>query len=136
MQWVVLVLWIATEATGAIMVNKFIRRGGLTDETIATRYVAALFANFSLGTASIALWIMFLFTGVDELAWAAFAQFLVVILIGTILALPWHRARRSGHPTPLGGGEPAFAYPGLVEAGHAVLAWATAGCAAFVAFSR
>jgi hypothetical protein len=136
MRWAVLALWVATETVGATMLRMFLRRGGLHDENLATSYPATLFANFSLGTASIIPWIMFLITGVGVLAWAAFAQFIAVILIGTILALPWHRAQRAGHPTPRGGGKPAFAYPRLVEAGHGLLAWSTAALAVVVALSQ
>jgi len=135
MQWVVLILWCVTEASGAIMLTTFLRRGGLHDPGVATSYVAALFANFSLGTASIVLWILFLLTDVRALALAGFIQFLIVILIGTLLALPWHRARRHGHPTSRGGGNPAFAYYGIVEASHGILAWLTAVTAGVVAFT-
>lgn len=126
MRWIVLVLWIGTEASGSIMLKGFIKRGGLTDETLDPHYPATLFANFSLGSASVIPIVASLVTGGRALAWAAFAQLGAVVGIGTVLALPWHRARRRGRPTPLAGGEPAFRYNGIVEAGHGTLAWLTA----------
>lgn len=126
MRWVVLAFWVATETTGAVMLRGFIKRGGLTDETLDPHYPATLFANFSLGSASVIPIVGFLTTRVRALAWASFVQLAAVVGIGTVLALPWHRARRRGRPTPLGGGEPAFRYNGFVEAGHGTLAWLTA----------
>ena len=126
MRWIVLALWISTEASGSIMLRGFIKRGGLADETLDPHYPATLFANFSLGSASVIPITAYLITGVRSLAWASFAQLTTVVGIGTVLALPWHRARRRGRPTPLGGGEPAFRYNGVVEASHGTLAWLTA----------
>lgn len=135
MQWAVLALWVATEATGAWMLTTFVQRGGLHDETIATSYLVTLIANFSLGSAAIVLWALFLITGVEVLAWAAFAQFVAVTAIGTVLALPWHRAHRTGRPTPRAGGAPAWGYRRIVEAGHGLLAWMTTLLVAVVAVS-
>lgn len=135
MKWAVLALWVATEVTGARMLTTFVRRGGPHDETIATSYLVTLIANFSLGSAAIALWTLFLITGVGVLAWAAFAQFVAVTMIGTVLALPWHRAHRMGGPTPRAGGAPAWGYRRIVEAGHGLLAWTTMLLALVVAVS-
>ena len=123
MRWVVLGLWITTELSGSVMLRGFIKRGGLTDEEFDPHYPATLFANFSLGSASVIPLVAFLVTRIRSLAWATFAQLATVVGIGTVLALPWHRARRRGRPTPLGGGKPAFHYSGVVEAGHGTLAW-------------
>lgn len=54
-------------------------------------------------------------------------------VIGTVLAVPWHRAHRRGRPRPRAGGSPAWAYPRLVERGHGVLAWVTTAPAFAVA---
>ena len=131
--WIVLALWTATEATGVTMLITFVRRGGMHDETLAPSYPATLFANGSLGTASVALWGLYLATRIRALAWVACGQFVVVNAIGTTLAVPWHRAEHGDKPTPRGGGRPAFGYRRGWEAGHATLAWTTAVTAAVVA---
>jgi hypothetical protein len=131
--WVVLALWTATEATGLKMLTSFARGGGFHDETVAPSYPAALVANGTLGTAGISLWALFLATRHRALAWAACGQLTTAIAIGTALAVPWHRARRAGRPTPRGGGRAAFRYLGGVEAGHAIAAWGTALLAATAA---
>lgn len=129
----VLVLWAATEATGARMLITFVRRGGLHDRTVASSYPATLVANGSLGTAAISLWALFLATGIRALAWTACGQLVVVNAIGTALAVPWHRAEHAGEPRPRAGGRPAFLYRGRLEAAHAALAWSTAVLAAIAA---
>jgi hypothetical protein len=131
--WVVLAMWAATEATGVRMLVTFVRRGGMRDETLAPSYPATLFANGSLGTASVALWGLYLATRIRALAWVACGQLVMVNAIGTTLALPWHRAEHGGEPTPRGGGRPAFGYRHGWEAGHAALAWSTAVTAVVVA---
>lgn len=136
MRWAVLGLWVAVEVSGATMLATFVRRGGFHDENISTGYVAPLIGNFSLGTAAIVPWVIFLITGINALAWASFAQFLATVIIGTVLALPWHRAHRAGQPTPRSGGAPAWTYHTVVEAGHGLLAWATMILAGVVAASH
>lgn len=131
--WIVLALWTATEATGVTMLVTFVRRGGMHDETLAPSYPATLFANGSLGTASVALWGLYLATRIRALAWAACGQLVVVNAIGTALAVPWHRAEHGGEPTPRAGGRPAFGYRRRWEATHATLAWTTVVTAAVVA---
>jgi len=127
-------LWLATELSGAVLVLGFFKRGGMGDTSLDSVYPAALFANFSLGSATIVPLACAQITGLRSLAVAAFVQFAAVVAIGTVLALPWHRARRAGHPTPRGGGRPAFFYPGVVEAAHGGFAWLTAAAAGIAAF--
>ncbi|NJC71042.1 hypothetical protein HC031_15160 [Planosporangium thailandense] len=133
MPWAVLALWLATEVTGARMLAMFVRRDGLHDEGVASGYLVTLIANFTLGTASGIPWALHLATGVRILAWAAAVQLLFTTLIGTVLAVPWHRAHRRGRPTPEAGGPPAWTYPRLAESGHGLLAWATTALAFTVA---
>ncbi len=132
--WIVLGLWVASEATGAHMVRKFIRGGGMHDQHLETTYPAGLVANASLGTAAGFLWVMHLRTRVRALAWAAFGQFAAAIAAGTALAVPWHLAKRTGRPSRRAGGSEALRYHLIVEVAHGVLAWATAILSGFVAW--
>ncbi len=132
--WIVLGLWVATEATGAHMVRKFIRGGGLHDENLETTYPAGLVANGTLGTAAGGLWVLYLRTRIRTLAWAAFGQFAAAIAAGTALAVPWHLAKRTGRPSRRSGGPEALRYHLVVEVAHAVLAWTTAILAGIVAW--
>jgi hypothetical protein len=135
MPWVVLGLWIATEATGAQMLAGFVHRGGFSDEGVGGGYLVTLIGNFALGTASLVPWALYLATGEVALAWAGSVQLFLTTVIGTVLALPWHRAHRRGRPTPEAGGAPAWPYQRWVEAGHGALAWGTTTLAVVVAVS-
>ncbi len=132
--WVALGLWGATEATGAHMVRKFIRGGGMHDQHLETTYPAGLVANASLGTAAGALWLLYLRARVRTLAWAAFGQFAAAIAAGTALAVPWHLAKQTGRPSRRAGGPEALRYHLVVEVAHGVLAWATAILSGIVAW--
>lgn len=132
--WTVLLLWGATEASGGKMLHTFIRHGGMHDEHLDTTYPAGLVANLTLGSAASVLWALFLSTRSRSLAWAAVAQFGAAIAAGTALAVPWHLAERAGRPSRRAGGPEALRYSRVVEAGHAVLAWATAVLAGVVAW--
>ena len=131
--WIVLGLWVGTEATGLHMLRKFVRGGGFHDETLETTYPAGLVANGTLGSAASILWVLFLRTRIRALAVAAFGQFTAAIVAGTALAVPWHLAKRSGRPSRRAGGPEALRYHIVVEAAHAVLAWATAILSGIVA---
>lgn len=124
--WVVLGLWLGTEATGLHMLRTFVRGGGFHDESLETTYPAALVANLTLGSAASILWALFLRTRARSLAFAAFGQFAAAIAAGTALAIPWHLAKRTGRPSRRAGGPEALRYHMVVEVAHAVLAWATA----------
>ncbi len=132
--WTVLALWGATEVTGGKMLHTFIRRGGMHDGHLDTTYPAGLVANMSLGSAAITHWLLFLGTRRRSLAWAAVAQLGAAIVAGTALAVPWHLAERAGRPSRRAGGPEALRYSRVVEAGHAVMAWATALLAGVVAW--
>jgi hypothetical protein len=131
--WLVLGLWLGTEATGAHMLRTFVRGGGFHDQDLDTTYPAALVANASLGSAAGVLWLLFLRTRVRTLALAAFAQLTAAIAAGTALAVPWHLAKRAGRPSRRAGGPEALRYHLVVEVAHALLAWATAILSGIVA---
>ncbi len=132
--WIVCGLWVATEATGAHMLRKFVRGGGLHDENHDTTYPAGLVANGTLGTAAGVLWVLYLRTQIRTLARAAFGQFAAAIAAGTALAVPWHLAKRTGRPSRRAGGPEALRYHLVVEIAHAVLAWTTTILAGIVAW--
>lgn len=134
LSWIVLGLWIASDATGAHMARKFVRGGGLHDENLETTYPAGLVANATLGTAASVLWVLFLRTRIRALARAASGQFAAAIAAGTALAVPWHLAKRTGRPSRRAGGPEALRYHLVVEVAHAVLAWATAILSGIVAW--
>jgi hypothetical protein len=131
--WIVLGLWMGTEATGVHMLLTFVRGGGFHDERLDTTYPAGLVANLTLGSAASVLWMLFLRTRVRTLALAAFGQFSAAIAAGTALAVPWHLAKRTGRPSRRAGGPEALRYHIVVEVAHAILAWATAVLSAIVA---
>jgi hypothetical protein len=134
LSWTVLLLWGVSEATGAKMLHTFVQRGGMHDERLDTTYPAGLVANLTLGSAASTLWVMFLATRIRSLAWAAVAQFGAAIAAGTALAVPWHLAERAGRPSRRAGGPEALRYSRVVEASHALTAWATALLAGMVAW--
>jgi len=73
------------------------------------------------------LWIIFVATDSDALAWIAFASLVVVALLGWAMFAIWWRRRQSGaHAQVVDPAMPAEQhFPVLIVAGHGVLAVTT-----------
>ncbi len=135
-----LVAWVITALGGFVMLGRWISRGGLRQQRSgATRFPAGLvFSHFGLAAGGLVVWIAYLLTGQDRLAWVAFVLLIPVALLGFILLIRWipvyrGRAVTAGAPqagAPTGSGpaeaEPAERHlPLPVVAGHGLFAVVT-----------
>lgn len=86
-----LVAWVVTALGGFVMLGQWIRRGGLRQQRSgATRFSAGLvFSHFGLAAGGLVVWIAYLLTGQDRLAWVAFVLLIPVALLGFILLARW-----------------------------------------------
>ena len=72
------------------------------------------------------LWIIFVATGYDTLAWIAFALLVVVALLGwTMFAIWWRRRQQGGAQAVDPAMPPEQHFPVAIVAGHGVLAVTT-----------
>jgi hypothetical protein len=107
-----LITWVVTALGGFVLLWTWLSRGGLRDRAAgASKFPPALIlGHFLLAAGGLVLWIVYLATDSDALAWVAFAALLVVALMGFTMLAFWLQGRRV----------PATA--GAVEAGGATRA--------------
>lgn len=93
-----------------------------------------IFGHFLLAAAGLIVWIIYVVTDKDALAWTAFVLVAVVALLGFTMFALWVPTYRARHPAPVavaGGGVETAAgpaerhFPVAVVGGHGLLAAAT-----------
>src|SRR4051794_32804513 len=130
MEWVALVTWVLTAGGGFVMLGLWLKNGGMRQsETPGDRIRSArILSHFALAATGLVLWIIYLATDSDGLAWVAFALLAVVAALGFSMLAIWLR-QRSREPVVAGGagsGTPAEQhFPTAVVALHGVLAATT-----------
>ncbi len=133
MEWASLVTWVVTALLGFTMLSIYLRRGGQRQQQGIPSTL--LFGHFLLAAAGLVVWIVYVFSDSDALAWIAFVDLVVVAVGGWAMFGIWakHRQRLSAgaHPgaggvAAAGGGVPAEqAFPLPVIALHGLFAVAT-----------
>jgi hypothetical protein len=119
-QWAALVAWLLTALGGATMLVQWLRHGGARQsEGIRA---ARLLTHAGLAVAGLALWIAFLVSEEDILAWAAVVVLIFVGLIGATMFAIWIRGHNQRDHT-LVTAETSFPLPVVVL--HGMLALVT-----------
>jgi hypothetical protein len=126
-----LITWVVTALGGFILLWTWISRGGLRDRAAGTSKFppALILGHFLLAAAGLVLWIVYLATDTEALAWVAFAALLVVALMGFTMLTLWLQGRRvpatagASRAAPAGAPEQHFPVPVVVL--HGLLAATT-----------
>jgi hypothetical protein len=120
MQWAALISWILTAAGGSLLFLQWWRHGGPSQqEGIRTIRLAAHAGTAVLG---LILWIAFVVTDTQALAWLAVALLVVVALVGFSMLLISSRGKTT-HVRTEAPAEGMFPLP--LVAGHGILAVTT-----------
>jgi manganese efflux pump family protein len=92
-----LITWIITAGFGSFMLARWISHGGLrAGDNTATHFPPArVFAHFLLAAAGLVVWIVYLVTDNSVLAWVAFADLVLVALLGGLLVTRWAKDGRA-----------------------------------------
>ncbi|MGH3800902.1 MAG: hypothetical protein ACRDTD_12330 [Pseudonocardiaceae bacterium] len=111
-----LVAWVITALGGFVMLGRWISRGGLRQQhSGATRFPAGLvFSHFGLAAGGLVVWIAYLLTDKDRLAWVAFVLLIAVALLGFIMLIRWipvYRGRAVAVGSGAAGSRPVEAEP-------------------------
>jgi hypothetical protein len=95
-----LVTWLIAGTAGLFMLGRWLARGGLAEQrqTGAGPTPAVIFGHFGMGLTGLLLWVSYLITGLDALAWAAVAVLMLVIGLGLSTVTLW-----TPYPGPAGG---------------------------------
>src|SRR4051794_21324578 len=136
MEWVALVTWVLTAGGGFVMLGLWLKHGGMQQSELPGNRIrsARILSHFSLAAAGLVVWIVYVASDDDTLAWVAFALLLIVAALGFSMLAIWLRQGR-GEPRSAGAGDvPAERrFPAAIVAGHGVLAAATLVLAGLVA---
>ena len=91
-----LITWVVTALGGFVLLWTWLSRGGLRDRAVSTSKFppALILGHFLLAAGGLVLWIIYLATDSDALAWVAFAALLVVALMGFTMLAFWLQGRR------------------------------------------
>ena len=96
MEWVALITWILTAGGGFVLLSTWVARGGLRQQREAGNRIRPplLFSHFGLAATGLVLWIIYLATDSDALAWVAFVILGVVALLGWAMFAIWYQGRQ------------------------------------------
>ena len=133
MKWVALVTWVLTAGGGFVMLGLWLKHGGMQqgDEPGDRIRPARILGLFGLAATGLVLWIIYVASDSDALAWIAFVLLAIVALMGFSMLAIWLRQRSRepivAAPAGVGPGDgPAEQrFPVPIVAGHGLLAATT-----------
>lgn len=129
MEWAALIAWVVTAAGGFVLLAIWLSRGGMQQgrEPGSRIRPPLILSHFLLAATGLVIWIIYIATGSDALAWLALAILAVVALLGfTMFAIWFQRRQRSAVAETVDPGTPAEQhFPVPVVAVHGLLAVTT-----------
>lgn len=92
-----LITWVITAAFGFFMLVRWATRGGLRRVPGAETHLppVRVFSHFGLAAAGLIVWIIYLVTNSTLLAWIAFADLVLVAIIGLVMVRQWAKDGRA-----------------------------------------
>jgi hypothetical protein len=131
MKWVALATWVLTAGGGFFLLGLWLKHGGMqqSEQPGARIRAGRVLSHFALAATGLILWIIYIASDSEALAWIAFAILLVVALLGFSMLAIWigqrGRAAATASAGP-GASQPAEQhFPVPVVGLHGVLAAAT-----------
>jgi hypothetical protein len=126
-----LIVWVITALGGFVLLGTWIQRGGLQQQRSGTSRLPApiVFGHFVLAAAGLVLWIVYVVTDTQALAWVAVVLVVLIALLGFTMFARWLPVRRAS--APAAGAEVSAEVPAEkhlpvpVVAAHGVVAVAT-----------
>ena len=103
MEWVALVTWVLTAGGGFAMLALWLKHGGMKDSELPGDRIrsARILGHFALAATGLVVWVVYLATDSEGLAWVAFALLAVVAVLGFAMLAVWLR-QRSREPAVAG----------------------------------
>jgi manganese efflux pump family protein len=128
MEWAALISWVLTAGGGFILLAIWLRNGGMSQRSPGEIKPFLILGHFLLAATGLVLWIAYVATDSDALAWIAFAILVVVALLGWTMFAIWYQRRKGvSAPEPEApAGTPAEQrFPVSIVALHGLLAVTT-----------
>jgi hypothetical protein len=97
MEWAALITWVLTAGGGFVLLAIWLARGGMQQQRDAGNRIRPplIMSHFLLAATGLVLWIVYIATDSDVLAWIAFVLLLVVALLGFTMFAIWLRRRQA-----------------------------------------
>src|ERR671930_29121 len=97
MEWAALITWVLTAGGGFILLAIWLARGGMAQQREGGNRIRPplIMSHFLLAAAGLVLWIIYVASDKDALAWIAFVALLVVAALGFTMFAIWLRRRRA-----------------------------------------
>ena len=126
MAWAALTLWIVTALGGFYLLVTWLRHGGMEQADRPGRRIRPplILGHFALAATGLVLWIIYVASDSDALAWIAFVLLLVVALLGFTMLTAW-LAQRGGAAAAETADAAERNFPQAVVGLHGVLAATT-----------
>jgi hypothetical protein len=140
MEWAALITWVLTAGAGFVLLATWLSRGGMRQGSGPRGQIRPplILGHFGLAATGLVIWIIYLATDSDALAWIAFVVLAIVAVLGWTMFAIWLRRRQAraavaaggaggaAASSPAGGDVPAEQhFPVPVVALHGVLAVTT-----------
>jgi hypothetical protein len=126
MAWAALILWVVTALGGFYLLVTWLRHGGMQQADRPGRRIRPplILGHFALAATGLVLWIIYVASDSDALAWIAFVLLLVVALLGFTMLAAW-LAQRGGAAAAETADAAERNFPQAVVGLHGVLAATT-----------
>jgi hypothetical protein len=131
MEWAALITWVLTAGGGFVMLGLWLKHGGMqqADQPGARIRPPRILSHFGLAATGLVIWIIYVASDSEVLAWIAFALLAIVALLGFSMLAIWLGQRRQPAATATASSTSADAaeqrFPVPIVALHGVLAAAT-----------
>jgi len=106
MEWAALISWVLTAGGGFFLLTIWYRHGGMSQRAPGEIRPYLVLGHFALAATGLVLWIIFVATDSDALAWIAFALLVVVAILGFTMFAIWYQRRQgmtaAGQAPPMG----------------------------------
>jgi hypothetical protein len=94
MEWAALIAWVVTAGGGFVLLVRWLRHGGMRQREGGQIRPILILSHFTLAATGLVLWIAFVASDSDALAWIAFAILVVVALLGWTMFAIWYQRRQ------------------------------------------
>ena len=98
MEWAALIAWVVTAGGGFVLLAIWLSRGGMQQSREAGSRIRPplILGHFLLAATGLVIWIIYVATDSDVLAWIALALLAVVALLGFAMFAIWYQRRQRG----------------------------------------
>jgi hypothetical protein len=98
MEWAALIAWIVTAGGGFVLLAIWLSRGGMRQSAEAGSRIRPplILSHFLLAATGLVIWIIYVATDSDTLAWIAFVLLAIVAILGFTMFAIWYQRRQRG----------------------------------------